>query len=123
MNATTGRHGISDARLQGLTLNELVHLIRKLRWMGLNDEAAHGTAIGAGLTHRGCAAGTGRHRLTGPDGLSVAAGRGQLRALNGGNVCRRGLAHDPGAPSVRIPATAGRLAGFQSIVEPSSVGP
>jgi hypothetical protein len=40
MNATTGRHGISDARLQGLTLNELVHLIRKLRWMGLDDEAA-----------------------------------------------------------------------------------
>jgi hypothetical protein len=40
MNNSAGSHGISDASLQDLTLNELVHLIRKLRWMGLNDEAA-----------------------------------------------------------------------------------
>jgi hypothetical protein len=38
MNA--GSHGISDTGLQDLTPNQLVHLIRKLRWMGLNDEAA-----------------------------------------------------------------------------------
>jgi len=40
MNATAGNHGISNASLQDLTPNELVHLIRKLRWMGLNDELA-----------------------------------------------------------------------------------
>lgn len=40
MNATAGNHGISNASLQDLTPNELVHLIRKLRWMGLNDEVA-----------------------------------------------------------------------------------
>jgi hypothetical protein len=40
MNATADNHGKSDGSLQNLTPNELVHLVRKLRWMGLNDEAA-----------------------------------------------------------------------------------
>jgi hypothetical protein len=40
MSATARSYGRSDAGRQDLTPNELVHLIRKLRWMGVNDEAA-----------------------------------------------------------------------------------
>jgi hypothetical protein len=40
MNGTARSHKMSNASLRDLTPNELVHLIRKLRWMGLTDEAA-----------------------------------------------------------------------------------
>jgi hypothetical protein len=39
MTAQPG-HGKSNASPQDPTQNEVVHLIRKLRWMGLKDEAA-----------------------------------------------------------------------------------
>jgi hypothetical protein len=45
MNAAGGNHGISDASLRDRTPAELVHLIRKLRWMGLDDEAARLEAL------------------------------------------------------------------------------
>jgi hypothetical protein len=43
---------MSDASLRDLTPNELVHLIRKLRWMGLTDEAAR---LEAPLSEISCA--------------------------------------------------------------------
>ncbi len=53
MNAAAGNHGISNANLQDLTPNELVHLIRKLRWMGLNDEVVRMEAQLAEASHVG----------------------------------------------------------------------
>jgi hypothetical protein len=40
MNATAGSYKMSNASLRDLTPNEVIHLIRKLQWMGLTDEAA-----------------------------------------------------------------------------------
>jgi hypothetical protein len=45
MNATAGNHGIPGASEQERTPNELIHLIRKLRWMGLDGEAVQMEAL------------------------------------------------------------------------------
>jgi hypothetical protein len=49
MNATAGTHGMSDASLREKSPAELIHLIRKLRWMGLDEEAARMEALLAEL--------------------------------------------------------------------------
>jgi hypothetical protein len=51
MNATAGSYGMSDARLRDRTPAEIMHLIRKLRWMGLDEEAARMEALLAELPH------------------------------------------------------------------------
>jgi hypothetical protein len=49
MNATSGNHGMSDASLRARSPAELIHLVRKLRWMGLDEEAARMEALLAEL--------------------------------------------------------------------------
>jgi hypothetical protein len=48
MNATVENHGMENR-----TRAELIHLIRKLRWMGLDDEAARMEALVAEVRSAG----------------------------------------------------------------------